>query len=245
MEWFNGSNKDFHFEIFSVSHFFIMTIFILIIIGIFLTRGKLKDEKWRSAEYIAALSLVLIEVAYHIWMYINGNWNASRSLPLQLCSISVMLSVILLITRKRLFFEILLFTALLGSAQAIFTPALTYDFPHFRFFHFFYTHMMVVWIALYFLWAKRLRPTIWSVLKLFIFLNILLPVILAINKLTGGNYLYLSQKPDSPSLMDVFGPYPWYIWSLEGVLIFLSLIVWLFFREKNQDVIEKHVEKSN
>jgi hypothetical integral membrane protein (TIGR02206 family) len=91
---------------------------------------------------------------------------------------------------------------------------------------------MSILVPLYFTWVKGYRPTIWSVLKLFIFLNVLMPIIMLINKLVGGNYMFLSYKPNSTSLLDVLGPYPWYILSLEGLLISLSLIVWALFREK-------------
>jgi hypothetical integral membrane protein (TIGR02206 family) len=87
-------------------------------------------------------------------------------------------------------------------------------------------------VPLYFTWVKGYRPTILSVVKLFVFLNVLMPVIMFINKLVDGNYMFLSHKPDSASLLDVLGPYPWYILSMEGLLISLSLIVWLIFREK-------------
>lgn len=242
MEWFGRSNKEFDFGIFTASHYVILAIFFLVAISIFLNRSKLNDEKWRRAEIGIAISLILIEVTYHVWMLVNGNWDVSHAIPLELCSISLILTVILLFTRKKLIFEILLFTALLGASQAILTPSLNYDFPHFRFFHFFYTHMMVVWVSLYFTWAKGYRPTIWSVLKLFVFLNILLPVIMFINKLVDGNYLFLSHKPDRASLLDVLGPYPWYILSMEGLLIILSLLVWLIFREKGKQTIihEEH-----
>jgi uncharacterized membrane protein YwaF len=53
-----------------------------------------------------------------------------------------------------------------------------------------------------------------------------------INKLVDGNYMFLSHKPDSASLLDVLGPYPWYILSMEGLLLSLSLMVWFIFREK-------------
>jgi hypothetical integral membrane protein (TIGR02206 family) len=234
---FGRSSKNFDFEMFSGSHLVIISILLLVSVSIFLNRNKLKDEKWRNTEIRVAITLIIMELTYHLWMFFNGSWNVSHAIPLELCSISLILTVVLLLTRKRLIYEILLFTALLGATQALFTPALNYDFPHFRFFHFFYTHLMIIWVPLYFTWAKGYRPTLWSVLKLFIFLNVLMPIIMLSNKLVDGNYMYLSHKPESSSLLDVLGPYPWYILSLEGLLIGLSLIVWLIFRDKSVKVV--------
>lgn len=233
MDWFGGSYKNFDFEMFSISHWMIIAILLAGSTAIFVNREKFFDKnKWRKVEIGAAFSLILIELTYHFWMYINGDWDVSHAIPLELCSISLILTVLLLLTRKKIIYEILLFTALLGASQAIFTPALNFDFPHFRFFHFFYTHLMDIWVVLYFTWVRGYRPTIWSVVKLFVFLNVLMPIIMWINKLVGGNYMYLSHKPKTASLLDVLGPYPYYILSLEGLLIVLSLIVWLIFREK-------------
>ena len=231
MEWFGRSNKSFDFDMFSDSHFVILAIFLLITLFISLNRNKLKSEKWRKTEILAAISLIVIEITYHIWMIVNDIWTLSRSLPLELCNLSLILCVLLLLTRKKIIFEILFFTAVLGASQAIFTPALSYDFPHFRFFHFFYTHMMAVWVTLYFTWAKGYHPTLKSVLKLIVFINILLPIILLVNKIASGNYWFLRHKPEGPSLFDVLGPYPWYIFSLEGLLVVLSLLAWLIFRK--------------
>ena len=231
-EWFGRSFKNYDFQMFSLSHFVVISIFILVSILIFLFKDKLKAEEWRYVEFGVAISLIIMETTYHLWMLLNGSWHVSHAIPLELCGISLILTVILLLIRNKLIYEILLFTALLGASQALFTPLLNYDFPHFRFFHFFYTHLMIIWVPLYFTWAKGYRPSIWSVLKLFIFLNVLMPVIMLINKLVGGNYMFLRHKPRSASLLDVLGPYPWYILSLEGLLISFSLIVWFLFREK-------------
>jgi hypothetical integral membrane protein (TIGR02206 family) len=234
MGWFGGSYKNYDFEMFSPSHFIIIALLLVVGFAIYFYRYSIKKQNWRIAEIVIAISLAIMEVTYHLWMFVNGTWDVSHAIPLELCSISLVLTVILLLTKKKMVYEILLFTALLGASQAIFTPLVNFDFPHFRFFHFFYTHLMTIWVALYFTWVKGFRPTIWSVVKLFVFLNLLMPIILFINKNVDGNYLYLSHKPKSPSLMDVLGPYPWYILSLEGLLILLSLIVWLIFREKNR-----------
>ncbi|MEH7073413.1 YwaF family protein [Neobacillus drentensis] len=229
---FGRSFTNYDFEMFSMSHFVIISILILGAIIIFLKGNQLKSMQTRGLEIGIAISLIIIELTYHFWMIINGSWNVSHAIPLELCSLSLILTVILLLTKKKIIYEILLFTALLGATQALITPSLNYDFPHFRFFHFFYTHLMEIWVPLYFTWTKGYRPTIWSVLKLCIFLNVLMPIIMMINKLVDGNYMFLSHKPDSASLLDILGPFPWYILSLEGLLIGLSLFVWLIFREK-------------
>ena len=229
---YGRSFENYNFEMFSISHFVIISILILGAIFIFLKRDQLNSKQSRKIEIWVAISLIIMELTYHFWMIVNGSWNVSHAIPLELCSLSLILTVILLLTKKKIIYEILLFTALLGATQALITPSLNYDFPHFRFFHFFYTHLMEIWVPLYFTWTKGYRPTIWSVLKLCIFLNVLMPIIMLINKLVDGNYMFLSHKPDSASLLDVLGPYPWYILSLEGLLIGLSLIVWLIFREK-------------
>jgi len=199
---------------------------------IFLYRYKLNDDKWRRAEIGVAIFLILSEMTYHFWMYFNKLWKVERSMPLELCNIGLILCVILLLTRKKIVFETLFYIAIFGATLAIFTPALTYNFPHFRFFHFFFTHMVIVWVILYFMWAKGYYPTFKSVIKLLVFINLLLPVILYVNQRNNGNYWYLRHKPDSPSLLDLLGPYPWYIFTLEGLLLFFSFFAWLILRRK-------------
>lgn len=104
---------------------------------------------------------------------------------------------------------------------------------------------MMIWVVFYFTWVKEYRPTIWSVVKVFVFLNILLPIVIVINKLVGGNYMFLSHKPSTPSLLDYLGPYPWYLLSLEGLLLLLSLFIWLLLRERdNHEAGDKVLNKS-
>lgn len=235
MEWFGRSYIEYRFQLLSASHLVILALFFLVSIGLFLIRNKLKRKQRNYSEFGIAIVLIFIESVYHFWMFYNDSWNVSQSLPLELCNISLILTILLLLTKKKVIYEIVLFTSLLGASQALFSPSLNYAFPHFRFFHFFFTHSIVIWVSLYFTWVKGYRPTIWSVMKVFIFLNVLLPIIMFINRIADGNYMFLSQKPESPSILDFLGPYPWYILSLEGLSIILSLLVWLVFRDKMEN----------
>ena len=50
-----------------------------------------------------------------------------------------------------------------------------------------------------------------------------------VNRLIGSNYLYTQGKLPTPSLLDVLGPYPWYLLSMEGLGILLCLLLYLPF----------------
>ncbi|OES46269.1 TIGR02206 family membrane protein [Domibacillus iocasae] len=240
MSWFGGSYEEYDFSMFSESHLSVLAVICASLIGIYVYRRQLTQCINRKTEISIAFFLLLIEVFYHIWMVTTDSWKLRHAIPLELCSISLFLTVGLLLTQKKVIYEVLLFTGLLGASQALFTPYLNYDFPHFRFFHFFAVHAFLVIVPLYFTWIKGCRPTIYSVLKTMLFLNLLIPVVISVNNWTGGNYLYLSHKPDSASLLDLLGPYPWYILSLEILALVLSLLIWLLFREKEtEQLLEK------
>ena len=169
MEWFGASNKTFDFDLFSQSHLVILTIFILIVIVIFLNRRILSDEKWRRTEIGVAISLILFEITNHVWMYVNGIWKIGRSMPLELCNIGLILSVILLLTRKILVFELLFFIALLGATQAIITPFINIRLSSFSIFPLFLcTHDGCVGNLIFYM-GKRISPHISISYKTYLF----------------------------------------------------------------------------
>ncbi|UCZ55172.1 TIGR02206 family membrane protein [Bacillus shivajii] len=234
MNWFHRSSTQFPFEMLSTHHIFVIGILITGAFILYFFRNFLKDVTTDRHEFIIALTLIIFEVGYQVWLFQIGMWQSSHALPLELCNISLFLIILLLLTKHRTTFEIVFFIGIAGALQAIFTPVLNFGFPHFRFVHFFYTHIFIIWVCLYFVWVKGYRPTIFSVIKAMLFLNILLPLILFINKYVEGNYWFLTEKPRGVSLLDWLGPHPWYILSLQFVAITLFLILWLLFREKSK-----------
>ncbi|MBO1913060.1 TIGR02206 family membrane protein, partial [Microvirga sp. 3-52] len=100
-----------------------------------------------------------------------------------------------------------------------------------RYFHFFYTHIGIILTALYFTWIKGYKPTFRGVVSTIIVLNILLPFIFFVNQVFDANYMFLRMKPENESLLDVLGPYPWYILSLEAVAFIIFVLLWLAFRK--------------
>lgn len=234
MEGFFGHEySKYPFAFFSFEHLIVLVIFIFLTFALYRFRNHIfKYDSWiRTTFFITLFSL---ELLYHFWLYNGGNWDITYTLPFQLCSISLILSLILILTNSRLLAHLLYFIGGVGAFAALLTPELFLGFPHFRFFQFFITHMVIIWTALYYVWVKGFYPGKKSVWVAFLFLNGCSFVAFWVNRLTGGNYMFLAQKPENASLIDYLGPYPYYILSLEGLALGLFWILWMPFARKGQ-----------
>jgi hypothetical integral membrane protein (TIGR02206 family) len=229
MMFFGGDPSEVPFVMFDIQHLIIIGIFIGGLVFIYFSR---KHNVSRKVEIGAGLSLVMFEVAHHFWLLFHGRWEIDYALPLHLSSISVILIIILLFTRSRWLFEIAFLVGIGGAVQAVMTPVLVYGWPHFRFIHFFYTHVGVIWVVFYFLWHKKFPLRAWSIVKAMVFLNVLLPLIWLVNLRTGGNYWFIMEKPSGASLLDVLGPHPWYILGMEAAALVLFTLLWAVFGRK-------------
>ena len=222
---------------YSLSHVGVLVLFAAAIFALYRARQNIRAPLANGLiRYSLAGFLLLSEVAVQSWQILTENWTLAYSLPLQLCSISLLLSVIMLLTYSYRVYEITYFLGLGGASQAMLTPDLLYPYPHFIFFIFFLAHAAIILACLFMTWVEEYRPTLRSMWKAFGFLNLLLPFVLWVNHVTGGNYMFISRKPLHPSLLDYLGPYPWYILSLEGVAILLFLLLYLPHRLRKKNL---------
>ncbi|MBD8068916.1 TIGR02206 family membrane protein [Bacillus sp. PS06] len=217
------------FQLFSLSHIVMLLLLVSTVVAFYLLRNSISGSGRRIIRYFLAGLLLVSELTLYIWYSYTGVWNPVDSLPFQLCSISLMLSIVMLFTRNFLLFEVTLFLGVGGALQAMITPELAYDFPHYRYFHFFLAHIAIILASLYMIWFEGYRPTMKSVWKAFGALNVLAVFVFIVNKWTGGNYMFLSRKPTNPSLIDLLGPYPWYLLSLEVAALGIFCLIYLPF----------------
>ena len=62
-----------------------------------------------------------------------------------------------------------------------------------------------------------------------LFLNVYLAFVATINVLIGSNYLFTIRKPETTSLFDVMGPWPWYLATAEILAVILFSLLYLPF----------------
>ncbi len=231
------------FVAYSFSHISMILLFISLVALLYLFRNILQQapQKFVIRNTLIGL-LIASEISLQIWYSHTGSWNFLDTLPLQLCSISLIFSIIMLIMNNYRVFEITYFLGLAGASQALFTPELFFDFPHYRYFHFFIAHIAIMLSCLYMVWIEKFHPTFRSVGKAFIALNIIAFFVYWVNKWTGGNYMFLARKPSNASLLDFLGPYPYYIFTLEAVAVLLFTLLYMPFwicNKKSKKALEE------
>lgn len=215
-EFFARGFDDGPFQLFSVSHLIALGSIALIIVWLVLNRNRFSEALKRSIRYSLAIILVANELLWHVWNLATGQWSVQTMLPLHLCSVLVWLSAYMAIKNSYNIFEFAYLLGIPGALQALLTPDLgIYDFPHFRYFQVFLSHGAIVITSLYFAFVEKYRPTVSSMKRVFIYANIYLIAITALNFLIGSNYLFTAHKPETASLLDVLPPWPWYLLIIE------------------------------
>lgn len=216
------------FELFGMAHLIALACVVLVNILIIARRRAFTERHRRAFRYTLAGTLVVVETSWHLWNYAIGEWTLQTMLPLHLCSALVWASAYMLVTSSYAIYEFAYFLGLAGAVQALLTPdAGIYGYPHFRFFQVILSHGSIFTAAIYMTFVEGYRPTWRSLGKVIVYGNLYALVVFGINLLLGSNYLFIMRPPDTPSLIDILGPWPWYILSLEAIALALCLLLYL------------------
>ncbi len=218
------------FRLLSPSHLIALSVVVLVNLSIISLRRNVSPQARRAFRYGLAALLILNEMALHLWIWTTGNWTVQTMLPLHLCGLFVYISAIMLVTKSYTLYEFAYFLGIGGATQALLTPGLgIYGFPHFRFFQIFVAHGSIVTAAIYMTAVEQYRPYWTSLLRAVVGANLYMLLVGLVNAWIGSNYMFIAQKPDTPSLLDVLGPWPWYILSAEAVGLAVGLLLYLPF----------------
>ena len=187
--------------------------------------ARLRPGPWTLiAGRVLAVLLVGAEVGW--WIYLVAT-HANRAellyaLPFQLCDAAIFVSAVALWTRRQILVEITYFWGLAGTIQAIITPDLPQHFPSFPFIQYYGAHGGVVAAALFLVVGVGQWPRRGAVILIAALTIVYAAFVGLLDAVTGADYMYLRAKPASATLLDLLGPWPWYIgWAvLIGIVLF-------------------------
>lgn len=216
------------FILFGNAHLITMALGVIIsFLFIFLAFLVRKDS---LAKFLAVV-ILLIKIAELMYRHHYFGEEVISLLPLHLCNLTLILAILMMFTSSKIIFQPLYFWSI-GAVFAILTPEIKLGMKDFASMSFFITHFFILFAAVFGLIHFKFKVTKAGAIGSFIFLNIIALGTYFLNKKLGTNYLYVNAPPSSASPVDFFGPWPYYIFSVEGIYIALTFILYLPFREK-------------
>ena len=217
--------------ILSVEH--LVPLALLVVAAVLLcVAARRAPGRWIDAvAAIIALVLVIAELSWQPYVLAHHAWSAGASLPVQLCDVGGFVAAAALLWRRLLLVEIAYFWGVGGTLQAVLTPDLgDQHFPSFPYLQFYVTHDLVILAALFLVIGLALYPRPGAVRRIFLLTVAFAVLVGLIDLATGGNYMYLRQVPGSGSLLNLMGPWPWYIAAGAVLTLVVLTILNLPFR---------------
>ncbi len=222
--------EDTQFSAYSLEHLYPVLFYICLGILIIGYAKKKLNEKQQVNLGVALALLPFIAVFLRIYYEQHmGTFTIEEGLPLHLCRLLAVIAPFIMYSKNRTALAIFYFFTLTGTLNAIITPDLPEGFPNLSYFCYWLLHNGSVLVALYAVFVYGLRVTMKDMVHAIIASNILIVLMHGVNYLLGSNYLYTMHTPESATLLDHMGPWPWYLLSGELVMFLFMGIVYLPF----------------
>jgi hypothetical integral membrane protein (TIGR02206 family) len=177
----------------------------------------------------AARALAVLIIAGWAGEYVAdvvlGTWSLRYDLPLQLTDAISVTAIIALWTRRAWAVELTYFWGLTASLQATLTPDLSSSFPSIYYFTYFIYHVGAIVGGCFLVLGCRRYPRPGAVWRVYAATFAVALLAALGDVLSGGNYMFLREKPEYSSLLNVLGPWPWYIASTAALALALLWLV--------------------
>lgn len=198
--------------------------------------GRHERRGCRAVCWTLAALLVLGAVVAQLHRMTVGKWTLQESLPLHLCDLAVGVVAAALIgvglhgpTRimdavrgagrapsvdrvsplwQRLY-ELAFIWGIGGTSQAILTPDVVGRCPEATCIRYFILHGGIVVAVLVMTIGLRMRPLPGAVRRVWLTTLVLALIVFPIDWALEANYMYLLGRPANPTIIDLFGPWPW------------------------------------
>ena len=178
----------------------------------------------RAVRLALGCGIAANELVWWAFRYSHEGIHATN-LPLQLCDLTVWMTVLACLTVVPAVVEFAHFAGVAGSGMAVLTPDLWTPWPSYPAIYFFLAHggVLVACSVLVFGRVARIRRgALWRAFAILVAYAAFLG---AFNAISGANYMYLCRKPANASLLDWLGPWPLYLLggAMAGLLLFWLL----------------------
>ena len=213
---------------FSAQHFGVVLFLIFCGVALILWAKKQNKKTQTRTGNLFAFSIAFTIIFGTFLKMYKGDFNYQEDLPLHLCSFLGLTAPLLSLTKKFVYYEVFFFLVMAGTLQSVITPD-EYNYLNFPFFRYWFVHAGLVIFMMYATFVYKMRPTLKSVWKSFLGMQVYMLLMFVLNYFLGSNYFYTNRKPDAATLLDLFGDWPQYVFVVELIVIPYFLLIYLPF----------------
>jgi len=182
----------------------------------------------KSKNYPKLLAGILLSnlIIENVYAYTTNNWSIQSNLPLHMCGLSGLMSILLLFNFNTRLAHLVYYWGLTGGFYSLLTPEFDQGDQGFFFYSYFIGHGGLILTCSYMIVHHKFKPEANSWLQIFLITQIAAITVGLFNWATGSNYMYLLTPPsvDNPLII---GSWPWYILVFEVLAI---VHFYLFYR---------------
>lgn len=207
----------------------------VVITSIILLVNLPKYVKWaKHPSYGKLLGLLLLAnlLIENWYSWSNGSWDLRANLPLHLCGISGVFSILMLFWYNPIIANLVFYWGLTGGIHSLLTPEFDLGADGYFYYGYFISHGGLILTSFFLIRQRGFQPMKGSWINAFILIQGAVLIIGLFNWATGSNYMYLSSPPivDNPLIV---GKWPWYILVFEILAILHFLILYGIFHWKS------------
>ena len=216
---------------------YLIGTFAIWLIVLFVGKTILNIKQQRSLVLFLIIVSISQELLDDIFQWNAGIWIIAEDLPLHMCGISLFTSIFALYKKNQTAFELSYFWGLSGAFQAIITPDPSRFVLDVSAFWNFLSHGIIILNVLWLIIIDNMRCRSGSYINTIIITNSCLFIISIVNKILGGNYWFICEKPGGESPF-IIGDWPLYLigFEISGILLLgLFYIPMIILRNRDAD----------
>jgi hypothetical integral membrane protein (TIGR02206 family) len=200
----------------------------VIIGGILFVAKKLNKDQLELLAKMIGVILIARSILVHPYVANLKGWDIYNNLPLHLCGLSAIISGIIMFYRKQWMYECLYYWGIPGAFHAFLTPEFTQGTEGLLFLEYYIAHGGIILSALFCTLYLGFSPRKGSWWRIFLWSQLLLPIVGGFNWLIDANYMFICAPPivDNPF---VIGDFPEHLIGLEIAGLLHFAIVYLPF----------------
>ncbi len=223
-------------KVYSLAHIlYLLICFAVVFLFVKNWRTVKSKRETLSKLFLGVLAFQQVFLLYG-WYGLCTEVFWSEGLPLQLCRISSLLTIWFLMKKDNRVMDVIFYFSIYALIS-LFYPMNVYNFAHISGISYMINHLITVLIPIFGAIAFGWKPTWCGLGRAVGAFTVYFPLAICANKLTGGNYFYLVERPFLNSLS------PWlynalaYAVTIAGFATANVLIFWIcrFITRRNTE----------